>query len=238
MPRLVYIPQLSQLTDDDFSLPQEEGHHLKVLRCKNLEEILAFDGVGHTRRASLTLLHKGNCLHFKEPVQCIQNTAHCSLLMFLPNEPSTFETILRKACEFGIKSVYTIFGEHTEKKRWEHWNKRSERFRQILIDSCKQAKNPFLPKLFAPQELTIINFNDWDICLYGSLVQKTSTKKLTIRAQDEILCVVGPEGGFSESEESFLNSVAIPVRLSPFVLRSETAVVSLLSFACFSSRAC
>ena len=42
-----------------------------------------------------------------------------------------------------------------------------------------------------------------------------------------------PEGGFSEEEETFLSTLAIPVRLSPYVLRVETAVVSAVTYGRF-----
>lgn len=59
------------------------------------------------------------------------------------------------------------------------------------------------------------------------VLQKTRSQRL--------LVVVGPEGGFTESEvEEAVAQGAVPVQLGPRILRAETAPLALLSCILFS----
>ena len=152
------------------------------------------------------------------------------LIQFLPNNVATFEDILRKTCELGISAIYPIYGDRSEPKHWtkEIWGKRTDRFQRILIESCKQAKNPFLPKIYEPKYLNQLSVEDLGCCFHGSL---NVEKKIPLDAtrSSKISCIIGPEGGFSSQEELVLSKLSHGVCLPTCVLRVETAVVGLIS---------
>lgn len=214
----------------DHKLSDEEFRHLfHVLRLSDGTEIVSFDGCGKLRLVRLHLGKKTGSVEFFDPIIDVPTPKETfNLVQALPNNIATFEDILRKTCELGIQSIYPILSERTEKSAWriEHWNKRQERFSRILQESCKQAKNPFMPKLHAitPWEtLPIINLG---CCYFGSLeAEPTSVPNLKITL--ETTCIVGPEGGFSPQEETFLRQFATPIHLPTCVMRVETAVVAL-----------
>ena len=98
-------------------------------------------------------------------------TRQFQLLLCLPNHVATFEEILRKACELGIQSIQPLFSERTERLHWspDVWQQRSERWKRILIEACKQAKNPFLPQLYAPVPLGELQKLPLGHCIHGTL---------------------------------------------------------------------
>lgn len=227
----VFASNLSEYIDV-LPLSEEEFRHVAfVLRCKNDAQLLVFDGKGGVRLGKLALTSKQGFVQFKEGFEKFsQPFKQCNLVQFLPNNVATFEIVLRKCCELGIQSIYTILGARSERKQWapEVWKKRTDRFQRILIEACKQAKNPYLPKIFFPETISSVNWQELGVCFHGSLygkcyqdIQESTTNLYSI--------VVGPEGGFSENEEYFLNKVSTGIHLPTCVLRTETAVVSLIT---------
>ena len=226
-------------------LPIDEARHIvRVLHCRSGDKITAFDGFGHTRDGRLVIEKKSCLLHFTEPLQPTpQPTRQFQLLLCLPNHVATFEEILRKTCELGIQSLQPLFSERTECLHWspDIWEQRSERWKRILIEACKQAKNPFLPQLNPPVPLKELQTLSLGCCIHGSLdiassllpssTQNTSLFETFSPAPSETLfsCLIGPEGGFSGAEEAFLSKISRGIHLPTCVLRTETAVVSLVT---------
>ena len=225
-------------------LPTDETRHVvRVLHCRSGDKITAFDGFGHTRDGCLVIEKKSCSLHFTEPLQhAPQPTRQFQLLLCLPNHVATFEEILRKTCELGIQRIQPLFSERTERLHWspDVWEQRSERWRRILIEACKQAKNSFLPQLNPPVPLRELQTLPLGCCIHGSLdaaslqtspTQDTSLLEKFSPAPSETLfsCLIGPEGGFSDTEEAFLSKISRGIHLPTCVLRTETAVVSLVT---------
>ena len=221
----------------------EARHVVRVLRCRSRDFITAFDGFGHMRDGCLEIEKKNVSLHFTEPLrQAPKPTRQFQLLLSLPNHVATFEEILRKTCELGIQSIQPLFSERTERLHWspDIWEQRSERWKRILIEACKQAKNPFLPQLNPPVPLRELQTLPTGYCIHGTLdaassqashAQDISLFENFSPAPSETLfsCLIGPEGGFSDAEEAFLSKISRGVHLPTCVLRTETAVVSLLT---------
>ena len=220
------------LMEDICALSEEESRHLRnVLRCKEQDSVVVFNGKGAVRLGHL-IFKKRNCeVVFVSNVEQISPADRSfNLVPFLPNNIATFEDILRKTCELGIAAIYPVYGERTEPKHWtkEIWAKRSDRYRRILIESCKQAKNPFIPKLQAPTPLKSIAKEDLGYCFHGSLNANKAVPS-ELDAVKNISCIIGPEGGFSPQEELYLSEFSYGICLPTCVLRVETAVVGLIS---------
>lgn len=231
----VWMPE-GLLSETPVALLYEEAQHVtRVLRCHSGDTLVGFDGEGRIRLGHLEVAQKQKCvLHWEEPQQSlVQDSVVFQWIPALPNAVVTFEELLRKMCELGVQLIRPVLGERSEKKHWtlENWNKRKERWQRILIDGCKQAKNPFLPKILFPSKLTDLDRESVGMCFYGSLnssLEKLSRKNLW--KEPFYSCIIGPEGGFSKEEEQFLDKISIGVRLPTNVLRVETATVGLLSF--------
>lgn len=223
-----YCEDLSQ----DCVICKEAFWHLThVLRIPDRSEIVAFDGRNCLRLGRLCCDKKTGKIEFVEPIFKVPIPKKSfNLVQCLPNNIATFEDILRKTCELGIRNIYPVLGERTEKASWrtEIWNKRQERFNRILQESCKQAKNPFLPQLHAVVPLEYLPKLSVGHCYFGNL-EMTQSGIPVLKDEDNISCIVGPEGGFSPQEVVFLKTFATPIQLPTCVLRVETAVVGLLS---------
>ena len=216
----------------DYELSDEAFRHLShVLRIPDGAELISFNGCGKLRLGRLHLQKKSGSVAFTGPVNEVpESKVTFSLAQCLPNNIATFEDILRKACELGIQNIYPVLSERTEKFVWrsELWNKRQERFQRILQESCKQAKNPFMPKLHTITSMETLFNRNIDQCYFGS-VEVEPMPFVSQKIASSVACIVGPEGGFSPQEESTLRQFATPIHLPTCVLRIETAVVALIS---------
>ena len=220
------------LLGDGGILSEEESRHLRnVLRCKENEPVAVFDGNGAVKLGRL-IFRKHDCevIFTRKVERILQGDRSFNLVQLLPNNIATFEDILRKTCELGITSISPVYGDRSEPKHWtkEIWAKRSDRFRRILIESCKQAKNPFIPKLLDPIPLKSLEKKTLGYCFHGSL----NAAKVVPAGFDNvknISCIIGPEGGFSSQEEQYLSEFSQGICLPTCVLRVETAVVGLIS---------
>lgn len=216
----------------NYKLSDEAFRHLfHVLRISDGAEIVSFDGFGRLRLGRLHFSKKTGSVEFTElTIEMPASKVTFNLIQCLPNNIATFEDILRKTCELGIQNIYPVLSERTEKSAWRAglWEKRQERFQRILQESCKQAKNPFFPKLHAIASLEELPNKDVGRCYFGS-VEAATMPLPTLELESSITCIVGPEGGFSSQEEAVLKQFATPIHLPTCVMRVETAVVALVS---------
>ena len=214
----------------NYQLSNEAFRHLShVLRIPDGAELIAFNGCGKLRLGRLHLGKKSGSVAFTDPlIEVSEAKVTFNLVQCLPNNIATFEDILRKACELGIRNIYPVLSERTEKSAWRSdlWNKRQERFQRILQESCKQAKNPFMPQLHAIILLNKLPNMDIGSCYFGSL-EAAPIPSTNLKVASSVACIVGPEGGFSPQEETTLRQFASPIHLPTCVLRVETAVVAL-----------
>ena len=131
--------------------------------------------------------------------------------------------IIQKSVELGVtriqpvlmeRSVVRLSGERAEKRR-EHWQ-------AVAISACEQCGRNRVPQVSALTDL-----REAANTLEGST-------KLMLSPQGRPLgelpaepaayaLLVGPEGGFSETEARILGEGWVPVRLGARVLRTETA---------------
>ena len=103
-----------------------------------------------------------------------------------------------------------------------------------MKESSKQCRQSHFPEMGEPVKVTdlISSKKEGRVLLYADhlgLCLDGLGMTLTDNLQ-EIIMLVGPEGGFSADEMSALKcSDAIPVRLGEFILRTEAAAISFLS---------
>lgn len=220
--------------NDDWILPPEEARHItRVRRFQSEEAAVAFDGKGHVRMGRLQLEKNQTLLHFTEPLQPASTLPITfQLILCLPNHIATFEEILRKICELGIQTLLPVYAQYTESIHWTPtiWEQRSPRWQRILIESCKQAKNLWLPTIISPMKLQQLSPDSVGFCIHGSLTTSTFSQPVVPSPKEKLYsAIVGCEGGFSEEEERFLEKISQKTCLPTGVLRVETAVVSLLT---------
>ena len=141
---------------------------------------------------------------------------------------SKFELILDYATQFGVKEIQPIITKFTQKRSIN--TNRICRWQKIILEASKQSFNPAPPVLKDIKPFSqSLNYPGLKILLHP-YIDNTLKDILPEKIPDRINIYIGPEAGFSDNEiklakENKINIVKLPYN----ILRSETAVISLLS---------
>jgi 16S rRNA (uracil1498-N3)-methyltransferase len=137
---------------------------------------------------------------------------------------------LQKAVELGVAAIQPIAARRSVVKlAGERADKRVAHWQGVVASACEQCGRNQLPPVAAP--LTLAN---WLADAGGRLLflsPLADARLADLSAPVAMDCLVaGPEGGFEADEIAALHAAgAIPVRLGPRVLRTETAALAALA---------
>ena len=215
--------------NDNYHFDEEQLHHLKdVLRMKenDLMRIVcsngkAFIGQLHFERESVfaTILEESFVTDKREI------TMVSSMI-----KREKWEWLIQKSCELGVSKIVPLESKrcivHIEEKQLD---KKLNRWNKIALEACQQSNRNTICEVVEPIKLKDINKYKADINFVA--YENENTKLLRDALKDGSVCfVIGPEGGFEESEVEFLTKQGFEtVSLGERILRAETAGLFVLS---------
>jgi 16S rRNA (uracil1498-N3)-methyltransferase len=138
-----------------------------------------------------------------------------------------FEWIAQKATELGVSHIIPIISDRSEKK-----DLNSERIQKIIIEAAEQSGRGTLPILYEIVNLSsaIENYAHVKSVAWDPMAPKFVSQDIA----NVIGAYIGPEGGWSSQELELFKQHGIHTRsLGPQVLRSETAVIAVISHLVF-----
>jgi len=134
--------------------------------------------------------------------------------------------LIQKLTEVGVNKIIPFNSERVVVKI----DDKKDKWDTIIKESMKQCRAVKKTDISEIIELKNIKFNEYDkiIYAYESSDSSFKIKDIVNNLDKKILCIVGPEGGFSLEEVNFLkNYGAIEVSLGKRILRAETAAIVL-----------
>jgi 16S rRNA (uracil1498-N3)-methyltransferase len=138
---------------------------------------------------------------------------------------------LQKAVELGVAAIQPIAAKRSVVKlAGERVDKRVAHWQGVVASACEQCGRNRVPAVAAPLALA-----PW-LSRHGAarllfLSPLAETRLADLPAPGGMDCLVaGPEGGFEADEIAALHAAgAVPVRLGPRILRTETAALAALA---------
>ena len=232
MPRF-YCP-LPLTIGAHIDLPADTAHHIFVLRLQSGDHIELFNGEGGSYLATLTAISKKQVLAEVKiflPEE-LELAFSLSLAQALP-EASKMDWIIEKAIELGVnhiqplaaqRSVVKLNPERAEKKM-QHW----QGIIESATEQCGRKRLAHLAELTDVQKW--LQQQDMHKRI---LLSPRATRSLADWARHHpaqaVTIMVGPEGGFSDSEEQLaIKQGALMLSMGPRVLRTETAGLAAIS---------
>lgn len=218
--RACYFPNLS--SDDRNSeviIDGDSFHHLKnVIRIKEQDELLLLNGEGLVAKTLVSKIGKKELIVNINDLKFHEDHRKISLVLGVPKKEA-FESILKIAVELNLKKIYLYYSEFSQRQV-----EILERHKKLLISALEQSNAAYLPEILEYQEeqlkeATWVLFSNR---AFNSIDNFSKDK--------EIVYFVGPEGGFSESEEEELLKRADGVALPSNILRAPTAVAAGYGF--------
>lgn len=143
--------------------------------------------------------------------------------------------IIEKATELGADGVYPVFTDNCALNK-SVIEKKISRWQRIMYEASKQCERAYTPTCY---ELTNLNNviklkeEGYKIIAFCERFTDLSLHKYCaenpIKTDDNIVIIIGPEGGFSEREFKLFEGNKIPMlTLGDLILKAETAVIIAL----------
>lgn len=207
--------------------------HIKdVLRLSVGNHILLFNGDGYDYEGEILELHKRQAtIQLVRKIK-IQRESHLHLQLLQPLcRSEKMDWCLQKATELGVHTITPYISSRVNlslpsdkvEKKLAHW-------KSVIHSACEQSGRAIIPNISIAQDFTTIlpslPRNAAKIIAYPE-AQASATAD---NNNTHFVCVVGPEGGFTDEEIKFAQQHGfVAQRLGPRVLRLETAVISMLT---------
>lgn len=207
----------------------QELHHLKVLRLKEGDTIEVNDLNGNVYVGNIIAIEKNrgiikplSRLEIKEP------ELEISLYLCLPNQLSKVDDVLESISQLGVKRFVPVISKRSAVKISDVL-KKMEKWDRIAIQSIKQCKRLFPVVVEKPEYLHKIISEDEVKFVFYEKERRNKLKDIEIKKPKTVSVVIGPEGGFEESEIDFLMERGfLPLSLGENILRLETAIIVAL----------
>lgn len=231
MPRFYVDFALSP--DSVVELPDNVVRHLNVLRVKNTEEIVLFNGNGKAYPALPEVLEKrrASVRILREEATDNESPLNITLVQAV-SAAERMDFTLQKSVELGVAEIRPVISERcVVRLSGERAEKRVARWQEIVVSACEQSGRNIVPKVLPlttyaqalqqlPQETTKL------------LMSLNRAQKLSdVRPQsDKVVFMVGPEGGWTEKEEQQAFDAGFQsFTLGKRVLRTETASLAAIA---------
>lgn len=231
-----FFPQPLQLATVELDGP--EAHHLlHVLRTKVGDQIGLFNGQGDEALAEVRRVGKRSAeVAITDTWTVPDESRQLTIAVALPKGDRA-RWLVEKATELGVTRLIPLL---TERSVVDPGEGKLEKLEQTMIAACKQSGRSHVMRILSPHSwndiVAQISQHDLTLIAHPTADDGVSTV-LSSHNQNamQTLALVGPEGGFTEQELTAAASAGTKaVRLGPFVLRVETAALSLAAAWRFS----
>jgi 16S rRNA (uracil1498-N3)-methyltransferase len=144
-----------------------------------------------------------------------------------------FEWAIEKATELGVTEIVPLAAARSEKAMVAAAEKRSERWRKIVLEAAQQSRRVKLPVLqtVAKPEAVFASLGD-RLGIFLSERAEAPVLRIVLnnRVASGAVLAVGPEGGWTDAErDAALKAGFHEASLGRLILRTETAVIAALA---------
>lgn len=227
----IFIP-LHNFKKSYVIVDKEDFHHLvNVLRIKINEKLYIVVNRGDRFIGEISSVEKNHLI--VKLIERIEESFEPNFNLYIAQsipKGKKIENIIKYGTELGIKGFIPLITERTIVKLNQE---KIERLKKIAKEEAQVSKRDYIPEIFNP-----ISFNDFIESSYKyerkyifwELEKENLIDVVDINKRENILVVIGNEGGFSLDEVyKAKNSGFIPISLGKRILRSELAPLVIIS---------
>lgn len=208
------------------------GHVGRVLRMKEGQEVLLFDGSGAEFPATISSVSKKSVeVELKERIERSSESPLNLHLGQVVSRGDKMEFTIQKSVELGVNTITPLISERCgvklDAKRFE---KKLAQWQKIAIAACEQSGRNSVP-IIRP----IMQLEQWcsepSDALKLNLHPRASYSINTLpEPVTKVRLLIGPEGGLSAEEISMTEQYQFEeTLLGPRVLRTETAALTAIT---------
>ncbi|MEB3226663.1 MAG: 16S rRNA (uracil(1498)-N(3))-methyltransferase [Synechococcus sp.] len=226
MQRLVISEEQFFDTSTVYLTPEQRHYLLSVLRLQPGDRLVVLNGVGQAWLGSLSVANQVQLLEaYDLQTEC---PIPVKLVAALPK--NGFDEVVRCCTELGVTHIYPVISERTILKPSEN---KLQRWRKIATEAAEQSERAIVPKIEAPQAFLKLLETLASESTYLCGAREKSLHLLEALPQTlpaEITILIGPEGGWTETEIQQAIAKNIPVvSLGNSILRAVTASITVIA---------
>ncbi len=233
---IVTDERIKNMDNNKFKLTSKESHYLnKVMRMKNDKEVFIVNGLGSIWKGNkvndnfIELNKDQEPFFFREKKKLL-----LGLAISIPKQG--FEEILKMSTEIGIDFIQPISTDYQIKNLSKSSNTKRERWNSIINESLELSERLWKPYILKNLEISewLESISNKDI-ISISVTRNTHCQNIDNWLEQQeisedketiIWNVIGPEGGWSQSElQLFQRNNIEKVKLSENILRTSTAAI-------------
>ncbi|HEX3973676.1 MAG TPA: 16S rRNA (uracil(1498)-N(3))-methyltransferase [Stellaceae bacterium] len=212
-------------------LGQEQAHYLKnVMRLGEGDIVALFNGADGEYRVRIDGFGKRTARLIVEEQTRAQTTEPDLWLVFAPIKRARIDYLVEKATELGASALVPVITRHTHVERLN-----LDRLRAHATEAAEQSERLTVPRIDEPRALDDVLVG-WDATRRIMLCDESGTAPpaaaaLANQTAESWAVLIGPEGGFAETELDALRKLPFvsPVSLGPRILRADTAALAGLA---------
>ena len=241
MPR--FFVKTNQINNDNIDIIGEDVKHIKnVLRKQIGDKIeVCNQDTGDSYKCEIENFSEDEIkTNIIEKLTNIQERVEVDIYQGLPKSDK-MELIIQKSVELGANAIIPVNMKRcVVKLEGKDESKKIDRWQKIAESAAKQCGRSFIPEVkHLANVKDICNLiNEYDAIIVAYENEKDNTLKSELKKLNsenlKIGIVIGPEGGFEESDVNILreNGARI-VTLGNRILRTETVSLNVLSIVMY-----
>lgn len=210
-------------------LSGDHAHYLSnVMRMGAGQDVAVFNGRDGEWRATIAQLGKRGGTAQAVAQTAPQRNPPDLWLVFAPIKKTRTDFIVEKAAELGAARILPVQTDHTNSERI-----RQDRLQAHAVEAAEQCGGTHVPEV-APLTPLPRLLDGWDgsrRILWADESLAGPARLLSGLEPGPWAILIGPEGGWSESERARLRGLphVVPVSLGPRILRADTAAVAAIT---------
>lgn len=211
--------------------PEQANYLVNVLRLKEGARVLLFNGRdGEFAAALRAASRKGAALSVGAQTRP-QETPPDVDLLFAPLKHARLDYMAQKAVEMGARRLLPVRTRHTQPQRFN-----LDRLQANAIEACEQCGVIWIPETrpLRPLDQALAEWPSDRLLVFcdEEAPEANPLDALAgVEARSGVGLLIGPEGGFDETERAAILRTprALRISLGPRILRADTAAVAALA---------
>ncbi|MBX2847788.1 MAG: 16S rRNA (uracil(1498)-N(3))-methyltransferase [Acidiferrobacterales bacterium] len=216
-----YHPELEENESAANLSAGEAAHAIKSRRLKQGSAIQLINGRGLVAQADIIDVSNQQVKVHINSIEIAPKPTSVRIASAVPKGDRQ-RSMIDMLTQLGVDEIIPLRCEHSVA---QFKIATQEKWQRLSVAACKQAQNPWLPII--SQELSVEKvLQKVQSPIFYADKDGTWFESLQDRIAEGITILIGPEGGFSESEIANLAKSATPVSLAPNILRTELAAIT------------
>ncbi len=219
-----YLPEL-ECDGVRVDLPEtESAHALQSRRLKSGARINLTNGRGLTGRAEIIKTTKRLVTVQVESVTShVRSEPGLTIAVAMPKGDRQ-KVMVDMLTQLGVTTIIPLVSRYSVTNVKEAQIKKLQR---LVIEACKQSQNPWFTEIAHPSSIAAV-LDQAAAAYYANQGGDSISEYKNIEGPVTVL--IGPEGGFSESEvDEFEKNEIASISVGQHILRTETAAIALAS---------